>query len=106
MQYYDRVSLKQQAKNSMKTTKPSVFIATLVYFLILVVLSNLAYRLTGVDRLYGDLYELAGSGQTVDYGTMIQGYRDLIPTVAPFASLLAMIISLMNAVIGAGYAGY
>ena len=103
MPYYSLTSLKQQAKNTMKTTKPSVFIATILFFIIIMVLSNLTVRLTGYDRLYNEMYQHLISGETIDYFEFIYQH---MPRITAFAGLLVFIISLMMSMLNAGYMGY
>ena len=103
MYNYSLSSLKQQAKNTMKTTKPSVFLVTLVYFIIIAILSNLTARLSGMDKLYSEMYQYIASGETLDYFEFISQH---MPNIGAFAGLLILLISLMNAMLSAGYMGY
>ena len=103
MPYYSLASLKQQAKNTMKTTKPNVFVVTIIYFIIIMILSNLTTRLSGIDRLYNEMFQYIASGESFDYFEFIYSH---MPNVGAFAGLLIFIIALMNSMLSAGYMGY
>ena len=103
MEYYSLSSLKQQAKNTMKTTKPSVFVATIIYFVISMILGNLTARLSGLTELYSEMYQRILSGESLDYFEFVSQH---MPHVGAFPGLLIIIISLMTALLAAGYMGY
>lgn len=103
MEYYSRPALKQQARSRMRTTKPSVFVATIIYFVISIILGNLTARLSGITDLYSEMYQRILSGESFDYFEFVSQH---MPHVGFFPGLLILVIALMIAMLAAGYMGY
>lgn len=103
METYDRRALKQQAKDTMKTTRPSVFVTAIIYLIIVVILSYLSSRL-GSMRL--EFEELEDMMKSMDTSFIINELADHMPKLTPFEVFLTLLLSLMGSVITAGYQGY
>ncbi len=95
----DRPALKSQAKLRMKEHKPSVYLVTIVFLVIITVLSFLVEKLSGADAVVARLQQWFLQG---DYPSQ-QDLAQLFPDVGFFASLLIFVIGLVRSVIEVGY---
>lgn len=92
----DRALMKREAKLSMRGRKPSVYLVTLVYIIIVDVLAVLSFRVEngiGVMEYYNLLMEYGMDGL----------YNMPVSEPSFFGSILAIAISVMSTVLAAGY---
>ena len=95
----NRILQKQKAKELIRTTKPSMVLAGLIYVLLSVLIGWLSLRLTGVDSDTAmKAMELLNNGKT-------DAAMTLISRSAPGAgaSLIDMLLHLALGVVGAGF---
>ena len=95
----DRPAIKAQAKLRMKEHKPSVYLVTIVFLVIITVLSILVEKLSGADSLIAQLQQYAIQGEFPSSEELMR----LMPDVGFFASLLILVINLVRSVITVGY---
>ncbi len=109
-------NLKQMAKNDMKTVKPSVFKASILFFVIAVIISLLISNLSGYNRYMNNMNSImAEVYQKPDM--MLEPTEEFIaeltaeleaavPKIAPPAAALTAILIIMNGILSAGFEGY
>lgn len=95
----DRPAIKSQAKLRMREHKPSVYLVTIVFLVIITVLSFLVEKLSGTDTMLAELQQYFIHGEV----PTAEEFARLMPDVGFFASLLILVISLVNSVINVGY---
>ena len=95
----NRLLQKQRAKELIRTTKPSLILAGMIYVLLSVLIGWLSLRLTGVD---GDtamrIMDLINSGKTDTAMTLINRSMP-----GPGASLIDVLLRLALSVVGVGF---
>ena len=95
----NRVAVKQQARGLIRTAKPSMITAGLIYTLLAVLISYLSLRLTGVDyETMTGIVEAAAEGST-------ETARVLMQRAMPggMESLIDLLLQLALAVVGVGF---
>jgi len=93
-----RSAIKRNAKLSMRSHKPSVYLVTLVYLIIVAVLNALITRLNGSAEAIAQTYNLMLTG---DQEAFIRAVYSTRP--GTLAQLLVLAIQLMSIVLAAGY---
>ncbi len=95
----DRVSVKLNAKEIIRTSKPSLLMAALLYTLLGILISWLSLRLTGVDtETLSKMMELSATGETD--AVMLLMSQSMPSTEA---SLLDILLRVAYSVVGAGF---
>ncbi len=103
----DRRLLKQQSKNLIGNAQPKPVVAAIIYILITAVLAFLSYKLVGGDassfsnQLQQFFVEFE-NGNYIDPDQFAYAMQKAAPT--PAASLLDLVISIVSAMLGAGFA--
>lgn len=108
--------LKKLSKENMRKTKPSVYKAALLLFIITVVLSILVTYLSGYDRMIvkiNNLYTELQQNQDMlidptdefleEFATKFEAS---IPKIAPAAGFLIVVIIILTGMVNAGFEGY
>ena len=95
----DRPSIKAQAKLRMKEHKPSVYLVTIVFLVIITILAVLVEKLSGSDKVIEAMYQFGLDGHV----PTLEELQHIMPDVGFFASLLIFVISLVRSVIEVGY---
>ena len=108
--------LKKLAKRDMHHTKPSVFKASILYFVIAVIISLLVIRISGYDRFITNLSNIAAEiNQKPEMLTepteefINEVYSELetaMPKISPAAACLVAVLILMNNFLNIGFQGY
>jgi len=105
--------LKRQAKLDMRETRPSVWWTALIYLAAVTVLSLLISRLSGYSAYMENVSSLMQRVQSLAPKTteelyeMIEANMDhLVPVVSTASSLMATVLSIVYAMLQAGFAGY
>jgi len=91
--------LKTVARKLMRENSPKVFLVSIMFIILVTVMSNLEYRLPGTLDAYEHYLEQLSAGELQNPG-MIYSY--LRPSGVPFA----FILWLLSAVVTAGYKSY
>ena len=97
--FIDRHEIKQSAKQSMSSTKPSIYIVTLTYLLIIAVISHLYLALSGLNKVI-NLYSMIGKSS---------GFAHLFDTLSYpnfFEVVLMLALSIVSGILGVGYINY
>lgn len=97
---YDRKQLKLDAKDAMRTHRPSVYLGTLVFVVITYVLELLSLKLEYPGM---SLYEIAAATYSAD-GMTALGYAMRNRTL--LSNLLSIAIAFMSSVVATGYVSY
>lgn len=108
--------LKNLSKENMRKTKPSVYKAALLLFIITVILSILVTYLSGYDRLLVNLNNISMELQqkqellldpTEEFiEELAAKFEAATPKIAPFAGVLIFIVIIMTGMVNAGFEGY
>lgn len=99
----DRVQLKYEAKAITKNAKESAYVFTLIYLAIGLVLDGIDYLVSGSPQ--AEVY-----GYLADYmpeaAVYLRGTEPILHLPAPAVWFVSIVISLVTAVLGAGYILY
>ena len=99
----DRVQLKYEAKAITKNAKASAYVFTLIYLAIGLVLDGIDYLVSGSPQ--AEVY-----GYLADYmpeaAVYLRGTEPILHLPAPAVWFVSIVISLVTAVLGAGYILY
>lgn len=111
--------LKRVAKEDMRSTKPSVFIVSIIFLILTLVLSFLISNLSGYTQFnknmtnlmtdtafQKELTEAATDPNFQPSDRLMRQIDNLVPKVKPLGAVLALVISIMSGVLTAGYEGY
>lgn len=111
--------LKRVAKEDMHLTKPGVFIISIIFVILTLVLSFLVANLSGYSQFSKNMTnlmndasfqkELESAALDPEYQPSERLFRqidNLIPKVKPLGLTLALIITILSAVLKVGYEGY
>ena len=95
-------SLKNSARVRMKSTKPSVYITTVVCLVISTIVSSLTFILSGATELYENVYTYVSVHGTLTYSELL----DMIPQPGFIPLLLIVALNIAMALINIGYSLY
>lgn len=108
--------LKKMSKENMRSTKPSIYKASLLLFVITIILSLLIAYLSGYDRYLTNMNnimnELSQKSELLENPTdefldkLSAQLEAAIPKLTPFAVILLILIILMYQMLDIGFAGY
>lgn len=93
-----RAAIKTDAKQAMRQAKPSVFLVTLVYLLIGLILEYLSLKVTGQYRLLQQTLEAFAEGEMY--------FSRVLPYTSTMADLISLALSIMTMMIGVGFTIY
>ena len=99
----DRVQLKYEAKAITKNAKASAYVFTLIYLAIGLVLDGIDYLVSGSPQteVYGYLADYMPEA-----AVYLRGTEPILHLPAPAVWFVSIVISLVTAVLGAGYILY
>ena len=98
----DRKALKLTARQSMQGKKPSVYLVSAIYIIILSILSVLVYALSGLDQYYEYLMQVI----PVDPYLSMDSLLSAVPAIRPTAVILILAIVAIRYVIDVGFLSY
>ncbi|MDR2358016.1 MAG: DUF975 family protein [Oscillospiraceae bacterium] len=96
----ERVRLKLSAKFIMRENAKSVYLISLIYILFLAIIAYLTQLVSGSDRLYSGINDVAMSGYTVPLEPY---FEDFLERLTPFDGLLMLALQLVASIVAVGY---
>ncbi|MDR0490380.1 MAG: DUF975 family protein [Oscillospiraceae bacterium] len=93
------LDLKPGARKLLRDNAPKLFFISIVYIVIVTVMSELNFRLPGTYSAFEYYYEQFSAGGFTDIGAIYSRFR---PSGVP----LAIVIWILSAVVDVGYLGY
>lgn len=105
--------LKQRARLDMRETVPRVWWTALIYLAAITVLSLLISRLSGYSAYLDNFTSLMQRIQSLGLRTTEEMYElieknmeNLFPSVSAFSSVMTVVLSIVYAMLQAGFSGY
>ncbi|MCR5174809.1 MAG: DUF975 family protein [Oscillospiraceae bacterium] len=105
--------LKRQTRLDMRETRPYVWWTALIYLVAVTILSLLISRLSGYSAYMENVNSLMQRIQSLGPKTVEELYAmveanasNLFPSVSSFASLMTVVLSIVYAMLQAGFSGY
>ena len=99
--YTDRPLLKNNAKTIIKTAKPSMLTAAVIYVLVFILLTTLSQSVMGVNISYDDAMSYVNYYLNGDYQAVIRMSEEMTPPTSAY--LLNLVISAVLYIFGAGF---
>ena len=99
--YTDRPLLKSNARTIIKTAKPSMLTAAVIYVLVFILLSTLSQSVMGVNISYDEAMSYVNYYLNGDYQALIRLSEEMTPPTSAY--LLNMVISAVLYIFGAGF---
>ena len=91
--------LKAGARTIMRENAPKIFIIALIFIVVITVMSELQFRLTGYADAYGKIVARLGAGERPGPELFFGDFR-------PVGVALALILSMMGSVVNMGFMSY